>query len=204
MADDLIERLASTEGHTPGPWRVGTEDLRGGRFHVVYRPGGDDVDTIDIHEDDNGERDAALIALAPELKAEVLRLRAQIAEMREALEPFARAADMADDGLEDRFGLWGNLRFGGLRRARATLAPSSDSSTKATLANLNARGIVPTMTSDELRTLMRGEDSSTEPCAHTSYEVSGLGATCHHCGAVARHGARGALMWPARSESDHG
>lgn len=57
----------SESKHTPGPWRLHAEHLRGGLYHSVSRPGVDD--TIDIHETDNGEADARLIAAAPDLLA---------------------------------------------------------------------------------------------------------------------------------------
>ena len=50
---------------TPGPWPLGMEDLRGGRYWVVSRPGRDE--SIDLHEDDNGEADARAIAALPGL-----------------------------------------------------------------------------------------------------------------------------------------
>lgn len=53
--------------HTPGPWRRYTEDLRGGTYWCVKR--GEMADSIDIHVDDNGEADTALIAAAPDLLA---------------------------------------------------------------------------------------------------------------------------------------
>lgn len=53
--------------HSAGTWTVRIEDLRGGRYFVVVR--GDDCETIDIHEHDNGEADANLIAAAPDLFA---------------------------------------------------------------------------------------------------------------------------------------
>ena len=49
---------------TPGPWDVYPLDLRGGRYWSV-KPGIHEA--IDIHEDDNGEANARLIAAAPEL-----------------------------------------------------------------------------------------------------------------------------------------
>lgn len=48
-----------TEKHSPLPWRCYHEDLRGGRYWVISRPGS--AEDFDIHEDDNGEADAALI-----------------------------------------------------------------------------------------------------------------------------------------------
>jgi hypothetical protein len=50
--------------HTPGPWDVQVNDLRGGRYYTVRRPGRED---IDIHEEDGGAEDAPIIAVAPEL-----------------------------------------------------------------------------------------------------------------------------------------
>ena len=49
---------------TPGPWGCWASDLRGGRYWTVDRPG---EELIDIHEEDNGEADARLIAAAPDM-----------------------------------------------------------------------------------------------------------------------------------------
>ncbi|MBP8283830.1 MAG: hypothetical protein KAX46_07945 [Chromatiaceae bacterium] len=51
--------------HTPGPWKTYVSELRGGRYWTVEIPGVDDI--IDIHETENGEANARLIAAAPEL-----------------------------------------------------------------------------------------------------------------------------------------
>lgn len=53
--------------HTPGPWRLHSEDLRGGTYWVVTMPGAEE--TIDIFEGDNGEANAHLIFAAPDLLA---------------------------------------------------------------------------------------------------------------------------------------
>lgn len=50
--------------HTPGEWTMHPEDLRGGKYWVVTIP---DCETIDLHDDDNGEANACLIAAAPEM-----------------------------------------------------------------------------------------------------------------------------------------
>ena len=50
--------------HTPEPWEVEVNDLRGGRYYTVRRPGRED---IDIHEEDGGAEDAPVIAAAPDL-----------------------------------------------------------------------------------------------------------------------------------------
>jgi len=52
----------SIENATPRPWTRRQEDLRGGRFWVVDRPG--TLEPIDLHEDDNGEADSELIVRA--------------------------------------------------------------------------------------------------------------------------------------------
>ena len=52
--------------HTPGPWHIGYNDLRGGRYWWVSR--GQEMDlATDLHEDENGKADAHLIAAAPDL-----------------------------------------------------------------------------------------------------------------------------------------
>lgn len=56
---------------TPGPWSTHPEDLRGGRYWVIDMPGMATDDYFDepfaIHESDNGEANASLIAAAPDL-----------------------------------------------------------------------------------------------------------------------------------------
>lgn len=56
---------------TPGPWSTHPEDLRGGRYWVIDMPGMAADDYFDepfaIHESDNGEANARLIAAAPDL-----------------------------------------------------------------------------------------------------------------------------------------
>lgn len=52
----------SEQAHTPTPWSNRIEDLRGGRYFVVVREPA--IDTIDLHENDNGEADAAYIVKA--------------------------------------------------------------------------------------------------------------------------------------------
>lgn len=58
--------------HTPGPWELYNEDLRGGSYWVVAIPG-PDFETIDLHVEENGEANARLISAAPEMYA-ALRL----------------------------------------------------------------------------------------------------------------------------------
>ena len=48
---------------TPGPWTLSAQDLWGGRYWSVLLAG--DLDPIDLHEDENGEVNARLIAAAP-------------------------------------------------------------------------------------------------------------------------------------------
>ena len=56
--------------HTPGPWRVVEEDLRGGRHYSIAANAMPDGYVMDgIHEDDNGEANATLMAAAPDLLA---------------------------------------------------------------------------------------------------------------------------------------
>lgn len=88
--DKLAELLAKA---TPGPWRVSTVGLMNNGARAVSA---DDcrIGEIDCHaeykrgqgwlaECDVREANAALIALAPDLAAEVLRLRAENAALRE-------------------------------------------------------------------------------------------------------------------------
>ena len=56
-----------TSKHTSGPWQRQSDALRGGTYWTVIRPGSDDP--IDIHEDDNGEADSALISAGPDMLA---------------------------------------------------------------------------------------------------------------------------------------
>ncbi len=46
---------------TKGPWGLISENLRGGKYWTVLRPGMDNAEAICIHDDDNGEADAAAI-----------------------------------------------------------------------------------------------------------------------------------------------
>lgn len=66
---------------TPGPWALREENLRGGKYWVVSRPGADE--TIDLHEGDNGEANARLIAAAPTM-AEYIRKRAEAGDAEAA------------------------------------------------------------------------------------------------------------------------
>ena len=70
--------------HTPGPWTVSNSDLRGGRYWTVNVPGYGEP--IDIHEDDNGQADAQLIAAAPDLLVALDNLLAAM-EMAQHLRP---------------------------------------------------------------------------------------------------------------------
>lgn len=53
--------------HTPGPWKLYSEDLRGGKYWCVSFPPSTHDSEIDLHETDNGEANARLIAAAPDL-----------------------------------------------------------------------------------------------------------------------------------------
>ena len=64
--------MTGMSAHTPGPWSVHTEDLRGGRYFIVVRASV--LPPLDIHEDENGEADAALISAAPDLLAALERM----------------------------------------------------------------------------------------------------------------------------------
>lgn len=75
--------------HTSGPWSYHTEDLRGGRYYCVVIPGADE--TIDIHQTDNGEANAKLIAASPDLLA-ALKAVVAIADRRTDEFNAARAA----------------------------------------------------------------------------------------------------------------
>lgn len=55
----------SESNYTPAPWKVEVNDLRGGKYWTIHRA--THLEPIDIHEDDNGEADAPLIAAAPDL-----------------------------------------------------------------------------------------------------------------------------------------
>ena len=90
-------------------WHVYSEDLRGGRYWCVAVPGAEE--TIDIHEDDNGEAVAKLIARAPELETENARLRAALTRLRDCdwtigwgdrMEPVRDIARAALEGHDDR------------------------------------------------------------------------------------------------------
>lgn len=54
--------------HTQGPWDYRFEQLRGGDYHTVQRPG-HDMEPIDLRADENGEADAKLISAAPDMHA---------------------------------------------------------------------------------------------------------------------------------------
>lgn len=47
--------------HTPIPWNTVRENLRGGVYFIIRRPGMED---IDIHEGENGDADSAFIVRA--------------------------------------------------------------------------------------------------------------------------------------------
>ena len=78
---------------TPGPWTWRSEDLRGGRYYTVNRHGADDPEPIDLHEDDNGETDARLIATAGTAAHEVAQMGYDPVEWIKALPLIVRAAD---------------------------------------------------------------------------------------------------------------
>lgn len=64
-ARELGSERGSVAGHTPGPWSLHSEGPRGGLYWIVSLSEG--CETIDIHEDENGEANARLISLAPEM-----------------------------------------------------------------------------------------------------------------------------------------
>lgn len=79
---------------TPGPWGCWASDLRGGRYWTVDRPGAEDP--IDIHEADNGEADARLIAAAPDMYEALLAAKVVI-EMMERPEGMGGRVNAALD-----------------------------------------------------------------------------------------------------------
>ena len=90
MNDDLKAKLAETDGHTDGPWY--TFQRIPNRFLVGTKPWIDPSNGEDICEFNldlskgTAFGNTQLVALAPELKAEVLRQDALIGELVVALE----------------------------------------------------------------------------------------------------------------------
>lgn len=87
MTDDELKSLLA--GTTPGAWRVMQE--RPGSPDVILSDSGEAVleatwDREDYARPDARDSDLALMAAAPELAAEVLRLREELAEMKLRLE----------------------------------------------------------------------------------------------------------------------
>ena len=81
LSNDTLARLLAAA--TPGEWewvphrlRGGTAGLVAGRREVLWPATANDGDTGDAWFEDTAEADEALIALAPALAREVLRLRA--------------------------------------------------------------------------------------------------------------------------------
>jgi len=91
----------SESKHTPGPWRV-DEDTRPGMAwnRHIYGPDGNAVcfmahsDGKDVERD---EANAALIARAPDLAAEVERLREQRTKLLIEIDAFGKALTKAED-----------------------------------------------------------------------------------------------------------
>ena len=87
MTDDELRALLA--GATPGPWAaIWRPNIR--NYALQLGPG--DVDCMAHHE----QRNARLIAAAPELAAEVLRLRRVLAVERGAIE--AADAALSEEG----------------------------------------------------------------------------------------------------------
>lgn len=81
LSNDTLAHLLANA--TPGDWEWAPHRLRGGhagltsgRDEVLWPSTANDGDTGDAWFDGTSEADAALIALAPPLAREVLRLRA--------------------------------------------------------------------------------------------------------------------------------
>jgi hypothetical protein len=66
---------------SPGPWKLYSEDLRGGKYWSVVTA--HDFESIDIHEDENGEANARLISAAPELYEALLDALAGLQYVRQ-------------------------------------------------------------------------------------------------------------------------
>lgn len=77
------EPVVIPEGYTPGPWEWAAGDVGiecSERYCDVFKDGGEHIianinDLFDRHE---GQANAALIALAPRMAEEIVRLRAEI------------------------------------------------------------------------------------------------------------------------------
>lgn len=130
ISDDELRQ--ALEAATPGPWHM--MPMQGPRkqtnFARVYATD-DDLryiadcrDFMCFHEITDNEANARLIALAPALAAEVLQLR-------EALQPFAKEAGAWEDSAEQEQlvepfpGYDGLVTVGDCRRARAALSTPS-------------------------------------------------------------------------------
>lgn len=127
----LIERL---RGHTPGPWNVQRDGQVWSDDHPVAEkittgPWGDEgVNFITgerslVHHwgavaTDEAKANAQLIAAAPTLLDRIESLTAEVARLREALRPFASAADLQTTSADDATGM---IRVSYLRAARAAL-----------------------------------------------------------------------------------
>jgi len=84
---------------TPGPWILGNERLRGGLYWVVMR--GENLETIDLHDDENGENDARAIAALPELTEAVEKTIADIRLFSNAFDDGSASKDFCI-GIENR------------------------------------------------------------------------------------------------------
>lgn len=92
FTNEQLENLLAKA--TPGPW-VSSGRYIGTPTHMSY---------VGEVRDQNGNwsdtaksrHDAALIAASPDLAKEVIRLRAEVAELNNALEPFVNATALVD------------------------------------------------------------------------------------------------------------
>ena len=77
--------ITKFEGHTPGPWSVGPWFDNDGQPEIVIEhmtPSGNLVPAVAIGGLIGQEANARLIAAAPDLLAEVIRLRAEVAALK--------------------------------------------------------------------------------------------------------------------------
>ncbi len=77
--------LQSFKGFTPGKWNCVAENLRGGKHWSVYSETDSICMSDGIHEADNGEANAALIAAAPDLLALAIKQADRIAKLEARL-----------------------------------------------------------------------------------------------------------------------
>ena len=112
--------------HTPGPWAVTDEDdFNGLAIEAAGREGEYvPVARVPVDYDDRPEREAnaALIARAPEMAAEIERLTARVDELEEALERIDRIEVYDEDAMETLRSKLGVMRD--IARAAITQEPT--------------------------------------------------------------------------------